>query len=61
MEGGGSTVAVPKQAREYAGDVYKRQALYDGDYSEDEQLIEALIAAAKELQAAVEALGPIAP
>ncbi len=36
-------------------------ALYDGDYSEDQQLIEELIEVAKDLQAAVSALGPIAP
>jgi hypothetical protein len=35
-------------------------ALYDGDYSEDMQLIEELIAVTKELQVAIEALGPIA-
>lgn len=34
-------------------------ALYDGDYVEDEQLIRELIASAKELQVAVEALGPV--
>jgi len=38
-------------------------ALYDGDFSEEEAkpLIEELIAVTKELQAAVAALGPIAP
>lgn len=35
-------------------------ALYEGDYSEDEQLIMELIAATKELKLAVEALGPVA-
>ncbi|MEF8718741.1 MAG: hypothetical protein V5B44_13830 [Candidatus Accumulibacter necessarius] len=35
------------------------RALYDGDYEEDEPLIRELIAVAKELQAAVEALGPV--
>lgn len=34
-------------------------AQYEGDYSDDEQLISELIAAAKDLQIAVDALGPI--
>lgn len=34
-------------------------ALYDGNYSEDEQLIKELIAVTKDLLAAVEALGPV--
>ncbi len=34
-------------------------ALYDGDYFEDEPRIAELIAVAKELQAAIDALGPI--
>ena len=34
-------------------------ALYDGEYAEDERLIAELIAVAKELQAAVAALGPV--
>ncbi|MEF8747542.1 MAG: hypothetical protein V5B31_06800 [Candidatus Accumulibacter propinquus] len=37
----------------------RSRALYDGDYEEDEPLIRELIAVAKELQAAVEALGPV--
>ena len=38
----------------------RNAALYDGSYLVDEQLIKDLIVVAKELQAAVEALGPIA-
>jgi len=34
-------------------------ALYDGDYFEDEQLIKDLVTVTKELQVAVEALGPV--
>lgn len=37
----------------------RNAALYEGGYSEDEQLTKELVAAAKELRAAVESLGPI--
>lgn len=57
------TLSLPTAKWRFLDNCHQKRnvALYDGDYSEDEQLIEALIAAAKELQAAVEALGPIAP
>lgn len=37
----------------------RNAALYEGDYTDDEQLIKELVAAAKDLKAAVESLGPV--
>ena len=59
----GHTLSFPQAKWRLLDNCHQKRnvALYDGDYSEDKQLIEELIAVTKELQAAVEALGPIAP
>jgi hypothetical protein len=57
----GSTVSLPAAKWRFLDNCHQKRnrALYDGDYEEDEPLIRELIAVAKELQAAVEALGPV--
>ena len=57
----GSTVSLPLAKWRFLDNCHQKRnrALYDGDYEEDEPLIRELIAVAKELQAAVEALGPV--
>lgn len=59
----GQIKAEPPAKWRFLDDCHKKRnvALYDGDFAEDEQLIGELIAVAKELQIAVEALGPVAP
>ncbi|MBI4990209.1 MAG: hypothetical protein HZC23_15450 [Rhodocyclales bacterium] len=59
----GHTLSFPPAKWRFLDDCHKKRniALYDGDFAEDEQLIGELIAVAKELQIAVEALGPVAP
>jgi hypothetical protein len=57
----GSTMSLPVAKWRFLDNCHQKRnrALYDGDYEEDEPLIRELIAVAKELQAAVEALGPV--
>lgn len=57
------TLSLPTAKWRFLDNCHQKRnvALYDGDYSEDQQLIEELIEVAKDLQAAVAALGPIAP
>ena len=57
----GSTVSFPAAKWRFLDNCHQKRnrALYDGEYEEDEPLIRELIAVAKELQAAVEALGPV--
>lgn len=57
------TLSVPAEKWRVLAECHKRRnvTLYDGDLIEDEPLIAELIAVAKEVHAAVLALGPIAP
>ena len=57
----GHTVSFPTDKWRFLDHCHHKRnvALYDGSYFEDEQLIKDLIAVAKELQVAVEALGPV--
>jgi hypothetical protein len=57
----GSTAALPAARWRVLDNCHQKRnvALYDGEYAEDERLIAELIAVAKELQAAVAALGPV--
>lgn len=57
----GHTVSFPTDKWRFLDACHQKRnaALYDGECFEDEQLIKELIAATKELQAAVEALGPV--
>jgi hypothetical protein len=57
----GSTAALPTARWRVLDNCHQKRnvALYDGEYAEDERLIAELIAVAKELQAAVAALGPV--
>ncbi len=58
----GHTVSFPTAKWRFLDDCHQKRnvALYDGQYFDDEQLIGELIAVAKELQVAVEVLGPVA-
>ncbi len=55
------TLSFPTAKWRFLDDCHKKRntMVYEGDYFSDEQLIKELIALAKELQAAVKALGPI--
>ena len=55
------TVSFPTEKWRFLDNCHMKRnvALYDGDYFADEQLIKELIAVAKELHAAVKALGPV--
>jgi hypothetical protein len=57
----GSTASFPPAKWRFLDNCHKKRnvALYDGDYAEDEALIAELIEVAKELQGAVECLGPV--
>ena len=57
----GSTVSLPAAKWRFLDNCHQKRnrALYDGDYAEDEPLIRDLIDVAKELPAAVEALGTV--
>ena len=57
----GHTVSFPTAKWRFLDDCHQKRnaALYDGQYFDDEQLIKELIAVTKELQLAVEALGPV--
>lgn len=57
----GHTLSFPTAKWRFLDDCHQKRnvALYEGDYSEDEQLIKELIAVTKDLLAAVEALGPV--
>lgn len=57
----GHTAAFPTAKWRFLDDCHRKRnaALYEGDYSDDQQRITELIAVAKELQLAVDALGPI--
>jgi len=57
----GHTVSFQTAKWRFLDDCHQKRnaALYDGQSFDDEQLIKELIAVTKELQAAVEALGPI--
>ena len=57
----GHTLSLPTAKWRFLDDCHQKRnrAVYEGDYSEDEQLITELIAAGKELRAAVRALGPV--
>jgi len=57
----GHTAAFPTAKWRFLDDCHQKRnaALYDGQYFDDEKLIKELIAVAKELQAAVAALGPV--
>ncbi len=59
----GWTASFPVAKWRFLDNCHKKRnvALYDGDYSEDEQLIAELIKVTKELQAAVIAMGPVPP
>lgn len=58
----GHTVSFPAAKWRFLDDYHQKRnvALYEGEYFDDEPLIKELIAVTKELQAAVEALGPVA-
>ncbi len=57
----GHTVSFQTAKWRFLDDCHQKRnaALYDGQIFDDEQLIKELIAVTKELQAAVEALGPV--
>jgi hypothetical protein len=57
----GSTAAFPAAKWRFLDNCHHKRnvALYDGEYTEDEGLIAELIEVAKELQVAVNALGPV--
>ncbi len=57
----GHTLSLPTAKWRFLDDCHQKRnaALYEGDNFNDEQLIKELIAATRELQAAVDALGPI--
>lgn len=57
----GSTASFPVAKWRVLDSCHQKRnvALYDGDYAEDEQLISELIKVAKDLHAAVLALGPV--
>jgi len=57
----GHTAAFPTAKWRFLDDCHQKRnaALYDGQYFDDEKLIKELIAVAKDLQAAVAALGPV--
>jgi hypothetical protein len=59
----GSTSSVQAAQWRFLDNCHQKRnvALYDGDYSEDEQLIAELIKVTKELQAVVIAMGPVPP
>ena len=59
----GSTASFPVAKWRFLDNCHKKRnvALYDGDYTEDEQLISELIKIAGELEVAVKALGPVGP
>ena len=57
----GHTLSFPTAKWRFLDSCHQKRnaALYGGDYSEDEQLIKELVAATKELKAAVASLGPV--
>ena len=57
----GHTLSLPTAKWRFLDDCHQKRnvALYGGEYFDDEQLIKELIAVSKELQVAVEALGPV--
>jgi hypothetical protein len=56
----GHTLSFPVAKWRFLDDCHQKRnvALYEGEYAEDEQLIKELVLVARELQAAVAALGP---